>query len=1085
MPALPNLWTISITFNTHSEDDKDHDTVLSVFVKNRSSDTSFSENSSDFISNHMAYEQCDSAGIYDVNPYLARLENVSPGDGFGNGSSHSFNLELRTAPIPCGEIVLPVVDIHILPNGNDTWVFDYTVMFYFAEPGNQSDPNHVYDFGFFSNANGVTGIILDQDNRNYSGLGTENPHAISTTFASPSIDSLLTEVRLDFYTHNDDKDNDTQVDVHIVNRVNATVNQDIAIATNILAGQSFGTGSLNSITFSAGTLPLISTTFPLQNVVLPVVNIFITPSGDDTWIFDYKVTFFFSYKDTPVALSYSSTTTGIILDQNERKHSGAYRGDSFPATAPVGADVTQVDPSHPPKGIFFSLLKKKLDLIINNRQGQDPASPDAAFVKFRLDSAEGFGIAYPANYYELKSIQAAPPIPGTITDAGYVEPVTWSSSPSDLGALSFFDLAGIYLQDINSSAITLTADASQPAPLTLKVSFETGGPTEITGTLSVDIIQFSITISLTLTLDPDKHRVDLMSWIGELSTRRNLAFRTLPPVGSAPPQIEMTGTFLGQPVNVIASDEDTAVTTLLEQVLHVELTTSEVSDPGGTLRQMLRDKIFSTLTNTDNFTGESLQDSVNASANSWLLGGITEKGVGVVPASNICTVQGVTVDPAAGQATFQYNGPEYALQDPAPPGWPPAGAFDPGTLAQIDHIVVLLMENRSFDHMLGYLSLPVTAGGMGRTEVDGLKGGEVNYLIDGMACYSKPFATEETVFAPDPPHSFAPVQRAINAGKMDGFAAAYAQNSGPEVGPNIMKFHTGANLPTYDALARDFAIGHRWFAAHPGPTFCNRYHQTTGRLNIDPYGFWELSNSSKYLPVFTPTIFDHLADAQVSWKYFEHNYCFLRFFEKYTFDNTNVADYDDPEFGFVNLARTGNLPSVTFIDPRFIELPPGGNCDGPPADVRQGQLLVQEVVEAVVSSPTWSNTLLLVTYDEHGGFYDHVPPPPAVQIAPGLPDTYGVRVPVFVISPWVAAGSVFGHDAQTTATGTEPSLYFDHTSILRTIAKRFLPPLPKYYMGPREAAANDLSSIVIGAPRSGPFLPFVRYKIQYARSLMS
>src|ERR1035437_8517692 len=258
MAALPNLLTIGITFNTHDEDDKDHDTVLSVFVKNRSSDTSFSQNSSDFISNHLAFDEYELAGIYDVNPYLGRLENVSPGDGFGNGSSHTFFLELRTAPIPCGEIVLPVVDIYILPNVNDTWVFDYSVTLYFGYPGDASDSNHAYDISFSSNRNGVTGIILDQYNRNHSGLGTENLYANVQTFPKPSIDSVLTEVRLDFYTHDDDKDNDTQVDVHIVNRINDSIDEDMVIAKNILAGQSFGGGTLSSVTFSAGSLPLVT-----------------------------------------------------------------------------------------------------------------------------------------------------------------------------------------------------------------------------------------------------------------------------------------------------------------------------------------------------------------------------------------------------------------------------------------------------------------------------------------------------------------------------------------------------------------------------------------------------------------------------------------------------------------------------------------------------------------------------------------------------------------------------------------------------------------------------------------------------------
>ena len=167
------------------------------------------------------------------------------------------------------------------------------------------------------------------------------------------------------------------------------------------------------------------------------------------------------------------------------------------------------------------------------------------------------------------------------------------------------------------------------------------------------------------------------------------------------------------------------------------------------------------------------------------------------------------------------------------------------------------MENRSFDHMLGYLSLPPEKGGMGRTDVDGLKGGEINY-VNGVACPSLPFAPLDTIMTPDPPHSWEPVTRAINGGKMDGFAQAYYDERGMDVAARIMKYHTAANVPVYDALARDFAICHRWFATFPGPTFCNRFHELTGFLNIDADGFWETDNSSPLRAVFTATIFDYL-----------------------------------------------------------------------------------------------------------------------------------------------------------------------------------------------------------------------------------
>jgi len=147
------------------------------------------------------------------------------------------------------------------------------------------------------------------------------------------------------------------------------------------------------------------------------------------------------------------------------------------------------------------------------------------------------------------------------------------------------------------------------------------------------------------------------------------------------------------------------------------------------------------------------------------------------------------------------------------------------------------------------------------------------------------------------------------------------------------------------------------------------------------------------------------------------------------------------------------------------------------ADIKDGQALVQRVVEAVVTSPQFVNTLLIITYDEHGGFYDHVPPPPAIPFSDESPiKTYGVRVPAFFISPWIKAGGVFGN-----GNTPESTLHFDHTSILKTIARRFLSKDPPY-MGRRYAAAKDLIPVLDTTFRRFKFLPFIRYNMMYNAS---
>jgi len=170
---------------------------------------------------------------------------------------------------------------------------------------------------------------------------------------------------------------------------------------------------------------------------------------------------------------------------------------------------------------------------------------------------------------------------------------------------------------------------------------------------------------------------------------------------------------------------------------------------------------------------------------------------------------------------------------------------------------------------------------------------------------------------------------------------------------------------------------------------------------------------------------------------------------------------------FFVAAETGDLPAVSWLDPRFTDVESGGfgsddtaSDDHPPGDVSRGQQLVKQIYDALTRSPAWSKTLFVITYDEHGGFYDHVPPPgtphadgTTVDGAPVDDDPkytrYGVRVPAFVVSPWVAAGTV-SHET------------FDHTSLIATMLRRFCLDAASHappFSG-RADAANDVGSIL-------------------------
>lgn len=1100
---MPFLQKITITINTLTDDLND-DTVLHVFVRNRKSDTSRSIAAADYITNLLSFQRHETAGPWEINPYLGFGQALALGTTLKESTTSIFDIPLRSAPIPFEEVVLPVVDIHIISNPNDRWIFDYHIDFLFDDGKS---------FGFGSNDEGATGIILDEENRNYSGICTENPdnpQPPPVKFESNPV-ITLEKVLLKFYTHNNDddnKDNDTVLNVHIINRLGAGSAQDIAVGLNLCNGEDFPEDSIQTIEFSQSENPLASNSIRLQDIIMPVVYITIAPNGNDRWAFDYQVTYCFSNGQ-----EFTSRTNGVILDQDYRKHSSVYQGSPFPTLPPPGK-ATLSGPAvvhfFPPKMISLNFLQTKLDEFINKRT-------EPPLRKIRLHNTGPLRNTLPESYYDLQSIVANPPPPGVLSSPDFVEGVKYNSNPTTISRQS-----GVYFDNINSKSLNVHVDPGAHAPLVVELDFDCTGPQEIVsenagGIGSLNLTKFTVRISLTLTFIRENPYIDLMSWVDDLDWRRWTFTKA-----KTKHKLIATGMFLGQQVSgQVPEPADNFFKSPFAKKLEDSVIDIIMEGEGGAYylgnaQAGIRDAIFDAVTQKDPFTDKTIRDQLNETVNSWLLGGVITGDSTCTVLDNICTVLGKGID--NGLLEIAYNGPQHTFVFQEPPDWPsptnthpaPIYDFSPGNLNNIDHIIVLTMENRSFDSMLGFLSLPLEKGGMGRTDVDGLKGTEFN-LLNGEICPSLPFPPDDTIFSPDPPHDYEPVQKAINGGKMDGFVQSFSEQSGPAAAHRIMWYHTPANLPVYDALVRDFAVGHRWFASHPGETFPNRFYELTGRLNIDPKGFWEFNQSNPLRPVFTPTIFDYLSEGKVSWKYFEHHYCFLRFFEKLTFDAEHIVAYDDPLSGFVSLARSGNLPSVCFIDPHFIEFPPGGNCDGSPADVKAGQMLVKQVVETVITSPQWNKTLLLITYDEHGGFYDHFPPPVAVKVSPDAPGTYGVRVPAFVISPWVKGESVFGHDGievgggagganggtiggansgtdapvdmHGATAGNQRSLYFDHTSILKTIVRRFLNKKPPY-MGPRYAAANDLSAVIGNQLRASQFLPFIPYNLLYIGSQM-
>jgi phospholipase C len=273
-------------------------------------------------------------------------------------------------------------------------------------------------------------------------------------------------------------------------------------------------------------------------------------------------------------------------------------------------------------------------------------------------------------------------------------------------------------------------------------------------------------------------------------------------------------------------------------------------------------------------------------------------------------------------------------------------------------------------------------------------------------------------------------------------------------------YHPENALPFYGFLAQEYMISDRWYSSHPGPTFPNRFFYLSGHLGTNADGEPQRDNDTSSLRLLrSRTIQDALTERSVSWKMYESDpdVCMLRMFARYAFDQTNIRPVEE----FYTDARAGKLPSVTFLEPQY-HLGAGTNDDHPPADMALGQTFVRGVYEALTANAAaWNKTLFIITYDEHGGLHDHHVPDLADRyVQPGRPTVevgYGVRVPAFIVSPWVPGGATTRRTTQAV---------FDHTSILKTIVNRFCPNDPAI-MSDRMAFANDLFPLLtLATPRA-------------------
>ncbi len=374
-----------------------------------------------------------------------------------------------------------------------------------------------------------------------------------------------------------------------------------------------------------------------------------------------------------------------------------------------------------------------------------------------------------------------------------------------------------------------------------------------------------------------------------------------------------------------------------------------------------------------------------------------------------------------------------------------------------DHVVVVMMENHSFDNLLGALSISGQpkahglrfAGGVARNRNPGPNG----------SVYAHPFPS--TAQGSGVSQSWNATHQQIDGGKMDGFV-----QSTNSIQP--MGYWTEEVLPFAYSLAKTFTLANRWFCSAPCQTYPNRRFLMAGTA----YG--NISTDSESLkdpPPPNGTIFDRMHAYGVSWRnYFTdlpQTAIIPSIIEKYP---TNLA----PIAQFYADCAAGSLPSVSFVDPEFgaasavgetlatlpglealgAKLSTAGGDQEDPQDMSYGENWAYSVLDAVLHSPAWPRTLLIYTYDEHGGYYDHVPPPSVIapdsippalgpEDVPGGYDIYGPRVPAVVVSPY----------SKPNAT-TE--VVHDHTSVLATIEAKWNLPFLTY----RDANAKTVTDFL-------------------------
>src|SRR5579872_7141322 len=419
-------------------------------------------------------------------------------------------------------------------------------------------------------------------------------------------------------------------------------------------------------------------------------------------------------------------------------------------------------------------------------------------------------------------------------------------------------------------------------------------------------------------------------------------------------------------------------------------------------------------------------------------------------------------------------------------------------LKQIEHIVVLMLENRSFDNVFGWLYDPANPAPFNReppANFEGLYGkhlsnpGPKGNIPAGKGQtptdpYPDPGEPYEDVYeqlynVPSVPLNKTPLHSDTSP-TMQGFVSNYARRNShnPEI---IMNCFTPTSLPVLSSLALNYCVCDHWFCSIPSQTLCNRSFVQAGTSS----GYVDNEGGGRIFVNKTQTIYNLLSEAGRQWKVYTGGWTvtsLVMLTQEKVWDYALQPDYFKLLHDFeTDAQKPGGLPSYSFIEPNYMDsLKWGAENDMHPeshavqffgvSNVEEGEKLAYRVYSAVRKSPDWHKILLIIMFDEHGGCYDHVPPektvsPDGIVIPQSQPggsgftfDRLGVRIPAIVISPFTQAGRIADD-------------VFDHTTVSKTVMNCF--GLGTQGLGTRTAQANDLSTALnLDTPREDtPAIP--------------